>query len=226
MPKTVKGDPLNSLILQSGWSLVYKQDGSLQGRCMFKCSASVAPSLIPPVGTPHPKNPLAKSYDAELVVTENDIAVITVDYLGIYISDRYTIEYIATTGEEPIETHEAFVSSIGGTAGAPKNGAKFDEETGEFICFPGDAPHRLGGVRGYLAPASVVRVSFYSHEANTGLSDLGERKSPPFLGFITVGGSRNWLKTNWSRRDYGLIYQITEEYTLSGKGGWNSLIYD
>jgi len=226
MPKTVKGDPLNSLVLQPGWSLVYKQDGSLQGRCVFKCSASVAPSLIPAVGTPHPKNALAKAYDAELVVTECDIATITVDYLGIHTGGVYMIEYIASTGEEPIETHPDFVGTIGGTKATPLNNAKFDDETEEFIGFPANAPSHLGGVRGYLSPSSVVRATFYSSSPTTGLSDLGQRQAPPYLGFISIGGGKNWLKTNWSRRAYGLVYQISEEYTLSGKNGWNSLIYD
>jgi len=226
MPKVVKGN-LSGLILQPNWSLLYKQDGSIQGRCVFKCPASDGIGNIPPIGTPHPKKNDAKSYDAELVVTENEIAVITVDYIGLHTPQPYQIEYIGTVGEEPIETHPKFVSSIGGTAASPKNNAKFDAETGEFIGFPADAPNKLGGVRGYLAPSSVVRVSYYTASALSGLSDLGEKQSPPYLGFISIGGSKNWLKTNWSRRDFGtFLYQITEEYTLSGKDGWNTLIYE
>ena len=214
------------LVRQPGRTLVLKQDGSATGQVKYRCEAGSAFGLAPSIGSPHPDSAQVLCYNTSITILENEIAEITCDYLGIFRDPTiYQIEFIGNVGEEPIETHKDFVSKIGGTAASPKNAAKFDLETREFIGFPADAPSDLGGVRGYLNPASTVRISWFTKNAPTaGLFDLGSIRNPP--GNVPKPpDSRNWLKTNWSRRDFGLIFQITEEYTASGKKGWNRLIY-
>lgn len=217
---------LTGLIIQPGRTLVLRQDGSATGQVKYRCDASAALSLAPAIGSPHPDSPVILCHDVSITILENGIAEIVCDYLGIFRDPTdYQIEFIGNVAEEPIETHKNFVSEIGGSAASPKNKAQFDPEIGEFLCFPPDAPNDLGGVRGYLNPTSTVRVSWYTATSpNWGLYELGTISSPPG-GIPTPPGSRNWIKTNWSRRDYGLIYQITEEYTASGEKGWNPLIY-
>lgn len=225
MSRIRKGNPLSGLIIQPGRQLTFRQDGSVVGQVKFRTATTGAENRIPATGSPHPDFSRAQCYNAVLLKSDNEIAEITCDYLGI-TRDPTTpvIEFVGNTGEEPIETHLDFIAKIGGTPDAPLNEAKFDEETGEFIGFPVDAPEDLGGVRGFLAPTSTVRVTFFTANDRWGLYELGEIASPP--GNVPKPpGSRNWLKTNWSRRDFGNIYQITEEYTASGRRGWNRLIY-
>jgi len=225
MPRRDHGDPLTKLIPQPGRQLVFKQDGTISGQVTFKCNGAVAFSLRPKIGAPHPDFTACQCYNALVSKTENGIAEIVCDYLGIQSNPTPPqVEFVGGTAEEAIETHHDFVSKIGGRRGVALNGATFDAETGEFLGFPPEAPNNLGGTRGYLAPGSTVRVTFYTTSASWGLYDLGHIASPP--GNVPrPPGSRNWLKVNWSRRDYGLIYQITEEYLASGKRGWNPLIY-
>ena len=220
-----QGKSLNGLVIQPGRQLVFKQDGSVSGQVTYKCDASRAFALRPGIGSPHPDYGRAQCFNATVTVNDAGLAEILCDYLGIMSDPTIPIiEFVGNTGEEPIETHRNFVSSIGGTNADPKNSAQFDQETGEFIGFPPDAGHNLGGVRGYLNPACTVRVTFYTSSSSWGLYQLGDIAWPPG-GVPNPPDSRNWLKTNWSRRNFGLIYQITEEYTASGKRGWNPTIY-
>ncbi len=225
MARIRKGNPLTGLVIQPGRQLTFRQDGSVVGQVRYQTSANGARSRVPAIGSSHPDFSQAQCYNSVLAINENELAEITCDYLGI-TRDPTTpvIEFIGNTGEEPIETHHKFVSHIGGRPGSPLNLAKFDLETGEFIGFPADAPEDLGGVRGFLSPASTVRVTFFTASNSWGLYRLGQITNPP--GSVPrPPGSRNWLKTNWSRRDFGNIYQITEEYTASGERGWNRIIY-
>jgi hypothetical protein len=226
MPRHDHGHPLNQLVMQPGRSLVLKEDGSVTGQVKFRCDLGLVTQLWPKKGLPHPEHPHCWLFNSTAAMIENGIAEFTCDYLGILRDPTdYQVEFLGTVCEEPIETHPQFVGEIGGTMGDPKNKAKFDPETGEFLGFPPDAPEHLGGVRGYLNPACTVRVSWFTQSASSGLWELGEISSPP--GNVPrPPGSRNWLKTNWSRRDYNSVFQITEEYTASGRQGWNKLLYD
>lgn len=224
MPRKDSG-PIPGLVIQPGRTLVLKQDGSASGQVKYRCDGKSVFTLAPKVGSLHPDSSQVQCYNTTIAVLENEIAEITCDYLGIFRDPTvYQIEFVGNVGEEPIETHKDFVSRIGGKSSAPLNRAKFDLETGEFLGFPADAPKDLGGTRGYLNPACTVRVSWFTRNASMGLYSLGEIASPP--GNIpNPPDSRNWLKTNWGRRGFGLIYQITEEYTASGRRGWNRLVY-
>lgn len=214
------------LIPQPGRTLVLRGDGSATGTVKY-ISSSPGLGGVPGIGSAHPDHSEVQCYAVSVTFLENGLSEITCEYLGIFRDPTDpVVEFIGNVSEEPIETHPDFVSRLGGTAKAPKNKAQFDEETGEFLGFPADAPNNLGGVRGYLNPACTVRVSWFTKNADSaeGLGSLGSIASPP-AGVPSAPDSKNWLKTNWSRRQFGLIYQITEEYTASGRKGWNPLIY-
>lgn len=202
-----------------------KDDGSATGSVKYRCDAAMVVQLLPAIGSRHPDHEAVFCHERTITILENSVAEIACEYLGILRDPTdYQVEFIGNVSEEPIETHKEFVSKIGGSPSQPKNSAVFDAETGEFLGFPSDAPQNLGGVRGYLNPTSTVRVSWFTKSTATGLYTLGDIAMPPG-GVPNPPESRNWLKTNWSRRAFGPVYQITEEYTASGKRGWNSLIY-
>lgn len=225
MSRTDFGQPLSNLVMQPARTMTIKQDGSISGRVQYRCNAESVYILTPRVGSPHPDNSQLQCYNVTINILENKIAEINCDYLGIFSDPTpYQVEFLVNVSEEPIETHKNFVERIGGKLGSSLNKAKFDSETGEFLSFPADAPEDLGGVRGYLNPASTVRVSWFTRNSSMGLYSLGRIASPPAI-IPSPPDSRNWLKTNWTRRDFGLIYQITEEYTASSQKGWNRLIY-
>lgn len=173
--------------------------------------------------------------DKQLVFLEGGLAELTLQWEGI-TSDTIPPAFwriVRTPSEEPIDSHPRFVASIGGDAANPKNGAKFDEETGIFEGFPMTATAGLRGVSKYLAENIVVIKEYVSLTAPEDNFEIPIRRAPSIdeadRGIETVPAipaGYNWLQTDlvYSRR--GGAYEIMEEYTASGKGGWNQLIYN
>lgn len=138
---------------------------------------------------------------------------------------------VRTPSEEPIEAHPRF-SSFAGTASTPQNGAAWDQETGMFIGFPGDAGSGLAGVSKYLCENIVVTKNYVAIQAPDDSfeipiirwptihpGDRGIRTVPSIpLGF-------NWMQTDLVYTRRGNVYEVSEEYTASGANGWNNVVY-
>tara|TARA_B100000927_G_scaffold285570_1_gene275836 strand:+ start:256 stop:948 length:693 start_codon:yes stop_codon:yes gene_type:complete len=179
------------------------------------------------VGDSHPIDPIAMAYKWGYRFDVGGYIITEVDYIGLQSGPtNYYVEYTGTVQEEPIETHDKFVSDIGGTVSNPKNQAIFDAKTGEFIGFPGNAPNDLGGVKGYLSPSITARVTYYAYGPKKGnINDLGNKSNPP-VNLPKHQSGANWLLVGVSFREFATItVQVTEEYMLSGRKGWNDLIY-
>jgi len=126
--------------------------------------------------------------------------------------------------QEPIDTHPDF-ENFAGNAGLPINGAVFDED-GIFKAFKPDDPNVWGGVSKYLENAAVLtKASVVLTEPNT--SEIVPRiEAPPSPGItLPVITGRNWLKTDFTVRRVGSVYEVFEEWTMSGQQGWNADIY-
>jgi hypothetical protein len=88
----------------------------------------------------------------------------------------------------------------------------------------------LQGVESYLRMGGVFRI-VYAHRGEAMPSNLffgvGTIQTPPSSNVLpTLPSSRNWLKGPPSARWRGNAWEITEEYILSGVGGWIKDIYD
>jgi hypothetical protein len=87
----------------------------------------------------------------------------------------------------------------------------------------------LEGVSSYLRMGGVWRIIYAWREQTLPniFSGVGTVRVPPDLGRLgNVPPSRNWLKGPPSARWRGNAWEITEEYILSGLGGWVKDIYD
>jgi len=84
----------------------------------------------------------------------------------------------------------------------------------------------IKGVTSYLAPAISMRFTYVSSGPPI-LTNLMKIFTP--RGAPTLPNGGNWLFTNCSyvieTVNGQTQYRITEEYTASGKGGWNTSIY-
>lgn len=103
----------------------------------------------------------------------------------------------------------------------------------------GDAPVRVGGagetnslqgVESYLRMGGVFRI-VYAHRGEAmppGLFyGVGTIQTPPSSSKLPIlPAQRNWLKGPPSARWRGNAWEITEEYILSGVGGWLKDVYD
>lgn len=153
----------------------------------------------------------------------------------------YEYQCNAVASEEPIETHPNFltvtlgfatsiVTASGGflTEGATSGGAVFDVD-GIFLGFNKDALNSLAGVRSYLSPQVTFQVKYAiaDRPLTETQTEIGTISTP--LNAPSVTSGKNWLLTgvNWTNTGNGNLgaYQISEEYRLSGVGGWNPNIY-
>ncbi len=126
-----------------------------------------------------------------------------------------------SVSEEPIETHPNFAATLAGTPTGPLNDADFDDK-GNFVGFK--ATSSLRGVRGYLAPGVIWRKSYSTTTQPNNLGNVGKIVIPS--GPVpSVPSGYNWLSLGITWQQKALIYQVREEWKLSGRNGWNSLIY-
>lgn len=143
-----------------------------------------------------------------------------------------------STSEEPIETHPKFNDAVTNFA-TDANGATFDIGDGSFLGFQRrpiwdpaldiPTPRTITnpswvGVHSYLAPGAVWRKTYVTATQPADISGLGKIEapegSPP-----TVEAGRNWLNTGLSWEQRGLTFQVRKEWRLSGRQGWNAVIY-
>jgi hypothetical protein len=147
--------------------------------------------------------------------------------------DRNYIEYELETTERdvPLEVHpniadllakyEGWWDSTGlhffPTYGAGSSGG---------LNQSGAKKNPLYGVQSYMDVGAVwrrIRVleSVPPGEPGKVVEQPPTQKVPPTL----ATGLRNWLTMPVRSRKRGLVWEVTEEWMLSGRGGWNKLIY-
>jgi hypothetical protein len=141
-----------------------------------------------------------------------------------------TYELTGSVREEPIEIHEDF-ETLAGTPSEPENGAIFidpetwkqtsDDAKGVFERF-GDGD--LAGASTFRLPAAIwTKVSFETSKPSNAV-DLGKVDDPPGNP-PTFPGGKDWMVVGYSFRQRGAVYEVRQQWELSGRGGWNTLIY-
>jgi hypothetical protein len=211
------------LIRQPGSKLSYKQDGTIQGSIVYEGDAS-ARAAAPKINSSHPDDSRAICYDVEIENLKSGKIRATAAYIGVTADP--TPWFLSGTGsldKESIVTHPDFVAKIGGTAASPKNGAKFDDDTKEFLGFPADADGALGGVDSYFVPSVVYRFTRWTYR-QPDFGDLGKIQTPP-VAIRKPASVRDFLLGSGTYHQVGNLYQETMEFWGSGPRGWNRMIY-
>ena len=143
-----------------------------------------------------------------------------------------TYELTTSLGQEPIQTHEDFVS-FAGTPAAPLNESLFvDPDTGykstkanavwKEFAYNGTVSTKAG-ITSYLAPGAEWRMTKFQTNRPTGIRDVGTI-DPPSGPNPSVSG-RDWLAWSESYVRRGHVYQVTSVWKLSGRNGWDEDIY-
>lgn len=205
-------------------SLDYDDKGLVVGRAAWRGQKAQRMRA----GDAHPYSGGAGLYKWALRYDVGGYIITEGEYIGL-IDDPtgFSVEYSSSGQQAPIVTHPDFVKKIGGTRGNPLNLAKFDPHTGAFVEFPAAASNQLQGVTSYLQPIVTARITYFtSNLSSSRIADVGAIKDPP-MKLAKTSPKADWLMTGFSYREYATIaYQVTEEYALSGRRGWNRLIYD
>jgi hypothetical protein len=153
-------------------------------------------------------------------------------------------ELIIGLSEEPIETHPNFVSKIGWTAMAPKNGAVFRHvNTGQrvtqyakasnndgyvfdsFLVFVDGKLNEFAKVESYLEASQVTWRKTYNGVAHpSNLVEAGKIGNPDGPAPSLPSG-RNWLDMGITATKRGSAVQLVHEWRASGRRGWIQSVY-
>jgi hypothetical protein len=185
---------------------------------------------LPPRWSAHPTFPSLRRTTAQAIRQDANQLLFTLRYQGIIQGLEPTVpekHFFRTIADEPIDTHKDFVTTLGGTAGAPLHKAQFDRE-GRFAFFRFDPAND--------DPETDLRaVQTYKH-ASFGLKLIYARLAPPakvtqprilydvpYAPILEDGYSYLELPPYWDQ--VGGYYRVTYEYLASGPRGWNTLVY-
>lgn len=213
------GNP--GLHLQPGWTIDEDEHGLMTGECSWE--GDIAYYGAYQTGLLHPYDARLTSYRRRVTRLSADKCRITHSFIGLkYDPTPMFIEHPGGSGQEPIETHPDF-TDFAGTPASPKNGAKFDDETGEFIGFT-DIENSLAGVRSYIVPSVLATLSYYTHYVpNLAYVARISHFYPPDL--IRPPNVRNFLLVGMPYRRIGNLFQVSMQLLGSGPRGWNTKIY-
>jgi hypothetical protein len=220
----VEGNQILGLQRQTGDTCDQLEDGTWEATVRYICRWANVMALAPRRNSArHPDFPSLQCKGCKISRLKPGImAQMDVTYRGI-LSDASlpdaTEEVITSTSEAPVETHPHFTTIIGGTAAAPLNGAVFDKD-GKFTGWKSDS--QFAGKESYLIPSTIYRKNTPSRARPLDIGPVGTIRNPG------IGGGpldSNWMFTVKSWRRDGGVYEITEEYMLSGPGGWDPILY-
>ena len=156
-------------------------------------------------------------------------------------SGGITFEYVSSVRTVPIEAHPNFGGSQISTGGFIKPediklikdtiqtpGKTFDDISNSLVS--GDTGrcrslygYLAKGIESYYVPSMVVRKTYQASSPPTG-KQVGKIASP---GGAVAGAPRGatFLLINVSARGAVGSYTVTEEYEMSGEGGWDTFLY-
>lgn len=212
----------NGVAMQPGFRLTEKNDGTIEGTVVFECDVADINNL-PQQGSAHPVDNRCECYNREFEFIGLEKCRMTAAYFGITSNKtKEVVDHNPNADREPIETHPDF-TELAGTKTSPKNGAKFDDETGEFLGFFDPEVTDLFGTRSYFTPATMVSLSYWQKSVPSLKKQMSIHASIP--GFKKPDGVKDFLLLTTPYRQIGNFYQVTENYLGSGPKGWSTKIY-
>jgi len=212
----------DGVVIQPGYTLTEKNDGTIDGTVVFECDNDYF-ARLPQLRAPHPRDGRCEIYNREITYLGLKKVRLTASYFGLISSKTDPIvNYSGNTDKDPIETHHKF-EEFAGTKDAPINGAQFDSETGEFLGFFDQTIKDLFGTRHCLMPATMVSVSYWQSSVPSLSKRMTIKSSIP--GFRKPSDVKDFLLLDIPYRQIGSFYQVTEQYLGSGPNGWSKKIY-
>jgi hypothetical protein len=141
------------------------------------------------------------------------------------------VEVVSAVRTVPIETHpnfsEKYLSAedkkkIKDAVSVPDRSPTFDD-TGDQARAISLYGYLIDGVESYYVPSLVVRKT-YQASSPPSAKQVGKIASPG-VSVPGVPKGANFLLINISSRGQSGSYTVTEEYEMSGAGGWDTFLY-
>lgn len=141
------------------------------------------------------------------------------------------IEFAGSLRTVPIEAHPNFaepnlypadIKKVKDAVQIPDRTPSFADTTDEAraVSLYG---YLVSGIESYYVPSIIVRKTYYSPTIPSG-NKLG-KIADPGVYYAAKPSNATWLLINLSARGEANNYTITEEYELSGEGGWDTYLY-
>lgn len=228
----------SGLLLSSSGEITADRNGLWTGACLFTFDVGRV-DQVPAIGSVHPNVSFLVAERFRIIFTPGRWTV-SVDYVGANADDTDPqYELSPGTGNEPIEAHDKFLSTIAGKPSAPLNHAIFrNPETGEISTddAPGMAVFDRFSVYkpdGTLNPFAGQEM--FISQNNTVWTKTWTRRSKPAAHKIRIGtpdgdapdygGGTNWLELPIAYTKRGRVYSCTARWIASGPRGWNPIVY-
>ena len=195
-------------------------------------------SQAPKVGDAHPLAPFLLAEKVRVITLPGRWKAV-VDFAGIeaeYSNPVYDLD--PGTGTEPIETHRDFIEVLAGTPANPLNGAVFLDKNGNvsksmepgvarfdhFAAFIDGAKNPFGGDTGFLEANNTFWIKSWTSKSrpiSSNCLSIGTPDGDP----PDFGGKYNWLIFPIAMTERGGAWSCQQRSMLSGRNGWNPLIY-
>lgn len=147
-------------------------------------------------------------------------------------TEGVTVEIVSSVRTVPIEAHPNFSEpflfaedkkKIKDAVQVPDRSPTFEDtaDQARAISLYG---YLLDGVESYYVPSLVVRKTYQASSPPGSTAKVGKIASPG----VTVPGlpdGATFLLINVSSRGTTGAYTVTEEYEMSGEGGWDTFLY-
>lgn len=141
------------------------------------------------------------------------------------------VEVVSAVRTVPIETHpnfsEKYLSAqdkkkIKDAVTVPDRSPTFDD-TGDQKRAISLYGYLIDGVESYYVPSLVIRKT-YQASSPPSAGRVGKIANPG-VSISGVPSGANFLLVNISSRGQSGAYTVTEEYEMSGEGGWDTFLY-
>jgi hypothetical protein len=245
----IKIGDVTGAIYQSERPTHLNPDGSGQSTLTYKCTTESQYAVIPQYLSPHPYLPNLRAWESELNQEPGGIITISTIYKGVLAPNPQELaqyEYSKTLLEAPIETFPRYA--------LPRDSpplTKFDIDAVELalqnctglpplISTGPDSPpaapsdickeyyeKKRRGIDSYYRLGATFKKTYVSNNVpgSSLFNNIGKQFSslPSPAPSPPSGQSYLMMAANWTRQ--AGVVTITEEYQLSGEGGWDPQLY-
>lgn len=227
----------DGLVLSHAGELTADKNGLWTGACVFKLPAGRV-DLVPGIGSLHPYADFCVAERFRLSFSAG-LWSCAVEYVGGSVeSSEPQYELSPGTGNEPIETHDKFLSVLAGRPSAPLNGAVFLDKDGNVTTSDTPGIAEFDRFAMYLTDGGLnpyAGQDAYIAQNNTVWTKSWTRRSAPTSNGVCVeapdgpnpdyGGDTNWLAMPVAYAKRGNVYSCTARWIASGPRGWNPAVY-
>lgn len=222
-------------------------EASVRSYHLTNTSSPRIPSTVPRKGDKHPTISELVCYKTSFTFQRNNIGYCQAEYIGIKKDPTEgDWEISSSSSDQSIIFHPNFelwaVKTKGDSSAVPAKPTEYQpwvlqttDNPPVFKTFRDtskyDKLHNFQGIESYLVPNVVCRVTFHTAKMqvlSAITNGLGRCRSSPYGAGdnLKAGDGRNWLLTSASANQYGMVYRIQTEWTLSsGKMPHNKYVY-